>query len=293
MKKIVVVLLCAFIVSAGLAAEPRQLYSREFVSPYSDVRARLEIWGDAGATVQNYINYLYYASSPEEMNVLRVVSVNPITVRWFVSSPTQSSVLSQKYFDLTGRTASFLPDQTILAKLDMAFGLFSQSVASSSSDQSGEFIWDESNTGVFWGSWQFAFNVQDMIEYDASAGSALATGFGNALSSKKVGIQWIKGVSAAVDVSPLSVLGDRIVSTISVPLGPLDSKPGWRSVNVFEDGVFLPPSCFDVRSFTPVNGIQNAECSWVFVVGKRYQLQVVDLLGNSTSVWFPPKAIVK
>lgn len=293
MKKIVVALFCAFIVSAGLASEPQQLFSREFVSPYSDVRARLEIWGESGSTVQSYINYLYYASNPEEMNVLRVVSVNPITVRWFVSSPTQSSVLSQKYFELTGRSANFVPDQTIQAKLDMTFGSFSQSVASSSSDQSGEFIWDESNSGVFWGTWQFSFNVQDMIDYDASTGAALATGFGGALSSKKVGIQWIKGVSSAVDVSPLSVLGDRIVSTISVPSRPGSSGAGWRSVNVFEDGVFLPPSRFDFRSFTPVNGIQNAECSWSFVVDKRYQLQVVDLLGNSTSVWFPLKAIVK
>lgn len=286
-KNTPVILLLALMCSSVASAAEVCLYSLDLVSPYSDVTARIELWGEEGSKVQDYVNSVFYAGEGELPNVVRIVSPSQVRIRWFLSANGGGESLSELYTRLSGAPGEFDGNEEVSTLLSLKFSSYSESFSATESAQNGTVSWNEGAFGVFWGEVEVSYNVTGMLFYDAANGHALDTVFGHPLASKKIRIQWIRGVTSDLSVSEPIIQGEHLVSSIRLPSGYDAVSSGIRSVNLWADGSFLSPDACSLSLSPDGNGLIAGECSWRYEAGRRYQLQIVDMFGNTESVWYP------
>ncbi len=287
MKKQLTFLLISLYITLSLGAQDQKIYSKTMDNPYNQGTATLELWGEPGNAVQEYINYVFYAGSPDEVNVLRIKADNPVKVVWILSEVSGNLPLREVYKSLTGRDEYSLTSTPLSVRASVSFQNETKTLEAGSSVQRQEFLLSFSQDKVVWGDFEYSFGVQEILDWDLTHSEALKSPFGNPLATKKIQIQWIKGDIPTLQVEPLQKEFNTLKTTVTSPVGRSLALPGWRTINVWEEGESLPSSEVSLEAVQEIYGSRSEVVRWAYQEGKLYQLQVVDLWGNSQSVWFP------
>jgi hypothetical protein len=271
--------------SARVWAQDVLLYSKTITNPYCSITATLELWGDADGSVQEYVNYAMYAECAEESNVIRINADDRIKIVWTLSGAAATPTIREVFQDLSGLDEAALSDTPLTVQASIGVDGQIRRLVVGAVAQTLEWTLEGSGAGVRWADLALSFSGEELLTFDGSG--VLSTGFGSPLIQKKIQVQWIRGDIAALSLSPIESAPGTLRATVSTVSGSGSDRSAWRTVNLWKDGVPLPPDCLSIHVLDEYDGIRTEQVIWVAEEGKSYQLQVVDRVGQSLSVFYP------
>ena len=236
------------------------------------------------------MNYLFFASAADESNVVRISARGELRVEWSLSGSSEAKDLRGLYRELTGYDEAAISKTPLVCTLTVRHDGYSESTEGRSYEQSGEWSWSVPETGLEEAVFEFAFNVEELLAFDRAAGAALESGFGMPLSKKRIRVQLMSADTEDFLLSEPEESGLELESTLRLPVELESGRSGWTAINLWEDGEFLAPERIHIQLLEQRDGLRSERLSWSYDPEKRYQLQVVDLLGRSRSVFFDKSA---
>jgi hypothetical protein len=261
------------------------LYSKTLTNPYCDVTATLELWGDAYGSVQEYVNYAMYAERAEESNVIRINAADRIKIVWTLSGAAAIPTMREVFQHLSGLDEAALSDTPLTVQASIGVDGQIRRLVGGAVAQTLEWTLEGSGAGVRWADLALSFSVEELLTFDETG--VLNTGFGSPLIQKNIQVQWIRGDIAALSLSPIESDSGTLRATVRTANGSNSDRPAWRTINLWKDGLPLPLDRLSIYVLGEYDGIRTEQVLWTAEEGKSYQLQVVDRLGQSLSVFYP------